>query len=182
MNADAASSRRRFIRTAGAALAVPLAASEAFAAGRADDGEMLAARLAELEDREAIRRLSSAFARHLNARAFDELAKLFVDSPKVSIDAEIRCVSADPAGDDDRIEIAANRLTATARLHRVVETDMTIGPSCTLVDMARAQGEGYVRSCERRVIEQAYAKIDGRWKISESTFVSTSGVVASRPA
>lgn len=45
-------------------------------------------------------------------------------------------------------------------------------PGCTLVEMARAQGEGCVRHAEARVLEHVCVRREGGWIIVRSAFLS----------
>ena len=67
------------------------------------------------------------------------------------------------------IEVAADRQTATARLHVTVHSETAIDPDCTLVEMAKLQGEGVVRSSEPAVLENTYVRRDGVWRIQRVT-------------
>ena len=164
------SARRRFIWKAGAALSVPLAVVAANAEARtAEDAEALKMRLARLEDANAIRDLNRAYAKHLNAGAQQEIARLFTDPAAARLDG-MRALAADPLGGDDTIEIAADGNTATARLHCAAETETAIEPACPLVEMARAQGGGVTKRSERGVLEGAYVKQNGVWKIERASF------------
>jgi hypothetical protein len=71
----------------------------------------------------------------------------------------------DGFGEHDAIEIAADRATATARTHCAVQMEEAIGPNCTLVEMAREQGDGVLRREEKRVLVGAYVRVGGTWKI-----------------
>ena len=172
MKTKTASTRRRFFWQAGAAaLSAPLAASGAHATQRdAEDTEALKARIATLEDVNAIRELHQTYTRLINAGAREEAASLFADPREAQIDASIRNLSADRFGEQDVIEIAADRKTAAARIHCTVELEIAIGPSCTLVEMTRVQGEGFLKRSERRVLESSYVKQDGVWKIARSVY------------
>ena len=146
MRTTSSSTRRSFLQTAGSALSVPLAAAAASVPVRAaGDGDSPNARLARLEDLEAIRALNLEFAR---SRAL------------APADFEER----------DAIDIAADRGAATALLHCVVDVEDPIGPDCPLVDMARQQGGGVVRRTERGVFENAYVRRDGIWKFQRSAY------------
>jgi ketosteroid isomerase-like protein len=163
--------RRRFLWNAGAALSVPVALATAGPAeGAAEDGASLEARLAMLEDVNAIRELHYAYAKHVSAGAHDAVASLFADSGQARLDAGIRALAADPLGEPDAIEIAADRMSATARLHCTVTIETAIEPTCPLVEMARAQGGGTAKRSERGVLANVYVKRDGRWKIERSSF------------
>jgi hypothetical protein len=172
MKTKAVSTRRRFFwQASAAALSAPLAVSGAHATQRdAEDTEALKARLAMLDDVNAIRELHQAYARLMNSGARDEAAILFADPREALIDASIRKLSADRFGQQDVIEIATDRKTATARIHCTVELETAIGPSCTLVEMARVQGEGFLKQSERRVLESSCVKQDGVWKIARSVY------------
>jgi hypothetical protein len=140
---DTATRRRFFFGAGAAALAAPVAFATSVEAGAPvqADVEALAAQLAALEDANAIRSLQREHARRLGAREAGDIA----------------------------IEIAADRRTATARTPCVVPVESPIeAPGCTLVDMARAQGEGVLRRDERRVLEQTFVRREGVWQ-SERT-------------
>lgn len=172
MNTKDRSTRRRFFWQAGAALSAPLAVAAARASARSVEGdERLQARLAVFEDVDAIRGLHQTYARLVNAGAHDQIAALFADPENAQIDETIRMLLGDAFGAHDVIEVAPDRETAMARIHCTVETETAIESSCTLVEMARQQGEGLLRHSERRVLESAYVKRDGAWKIARSEYV-----------
>lgn len=164
MTTTPGSTRRSFIRTAGAALSVPLA-SAAVAAPAAAGDDPLKARLARLEDLEQIRALHQAYARHVNAGRHEAAAALFAEPAGAALDADVRSIAPDPSGEQDVIEIAPDRETATAVLHCMVQVERAIGPSCPLVDMARQQGGGIIRRTARAVLENVYVRRDGVWQI-----------------
>jgi hypothetical protein len=141
--------RRLFL--AGAALAAPAAVASAAAAsgGRADD---LGARLAALEDRAALRALGERY---------------IAEADSASLGAGVVGLSLDGVG-EPVIEVAADRAAAVARFACVARTETPITPSCTLVEMARAQGEGVVRGSERRTLEIAFERADGAWSIARA--------------
>lgn len=167
MGTNSVSTRRRFISIAGAALSAPVAAAavSTLPAG-ADRGETLEARLARLEDVEAIRALNQAYARHLNAGAHQELAALFAERSDVHIDGAVRTIAADGLRENELIEVAPDRRTATARLPCTVEIESEIGPTCPLVEMAREQGGGVVTRTEAARFESVYVRRDGEWWIA----------------
>ena len=167
----AVSSRRSFIRTAGAAVSVPLAAVAArLPASAVAGGDTHSDRLGVLEDVNAIRALNQAYARHVNAGAGEAIAELFSDASDAVVDPSIRSLAADGFGEQDVIEVAADRQTATGVMHCTVLFESPIGPACPLVDMAREQGGGVVTRQETGVFENVYAIRDGSWKIQRSTY------------
>jgi ketosteroid isomerase-like protein len=160
------STRRRFFCQAGAALSAPLAVAAAPA--QADDaaGEnSLRERLAALEDVEAIRGLNRSLAQHVNARDPAAIAALFVESAAAEAVASLTGLTPDANAAAEAVELAADRLTATATIRCIVSTETAIGPDCTLVQMARQQGEGFRRQVECRLLELDYIKRDGRWQL-----------------
>jgi SnoaL-like protein len=164
------SARRGFLWKAGAALAAPLAVgAESATAHAAVERDTSQARLAELEDVNAIRELTRRYVRHVNAGAHDEAAALFAEPARADTRAASK-LAADPLGGEDAIEIAASGTTATARLPCAAESETPIEPVTPLVAMARAQGGGVVRRSERGVLEGAYVRRDGGWKIERLTF------------
>jgi hypothetical protein len=171
MTTKAVSTRRRFFWQAGAAVSAPLAVSSALASqDGVERAEGSQSRLAALEDVNAIRALHQTYARLVNAGASAEIAKLFADPSEVRVDESIRSLSADGFGEQDLIEVSADRRTATARTPCIVHSESAIEPSCPLVEMARQQGEGVLRRSERRVLENAYVKQGGVWKIERSAY------------
>jgi hypothetical protein len=166
-------SRRSFIQTAGAALSVPLAAAGASASVRPAVGDdPLKARLAYLEDLDAIRALNQEYARHVNAGDHEAAAALFTSPPDAQGAPDVRAMAPEGFGEQDVIDVAPDRQTATASLHCTVNIENAIGPDCPLVDMARQQGGGVVRRTERGVFEQVFVRRDGTWKIQRSSFKS----------
>jgi SnoaL-like domain len=164
-----ASTRRSFIWTAGAAFSAPLAAAAAVAPAAPPETDDPLARLAMLEDVNAIRALNHAYARHIGAAEHQQLAALFANPSDARIDPDVRAIVPYAFGEDDVVEVAADRQTATARLHCTLHAESAIGPSCPLVEMAREQGGGVVRRTERVVIEHDYVRREGVWKIRRST-------------
>ena len=170
MKSTVNSARRGFLWKASAALAAPLTVGAATATAHAAvEHDSLRARLAQLEDVNAIRELTRRYVRHVNAGAHDEAAALFAEPARADMRAT-RTLAADPFGGEDAIEIAASGAAATARLHCSAEIETPIEPVTPLVAMARAQGGGAVRRMERGLLEGTYAKRGGAWKIERLTF------------
>jgi hypothetical protein len=168
------SGRRGFLWKAGAALSAPLAAVATSAHARAyDDRDALHARLALLEDVNAIRDLNRRYVQHVNAGAHDEAARLFAHPASAHVDGARRLAADSLGGGEDAIEIAADADTATSLLHCTAQTETPIEPVTPLVEMARAQGGGVARRSERGVLEGTYVKRAGSWKIERLVFRAT---------
>ena len=164
MSRDPNSTRRSFLKN-GALLAAPLAAA-APSAVLGDNG--LKARLARLEDEAAIRDLHQSWLRGINTGK--DAAKLPIASPQGALSHAVRTIAADHAGKPDAIEIAANGQSATGRYHYAVELQSNIPQDCTLGQMAHAQGNGFVRWTERRVLHVDSVKTSGAWTIAKVEF------------
>ena len=139
-----AKGRRSFIRRAGAVLSSPVAIAAAAPPHTVAAAEVETA-AARLEDLNAIRALNHEHVAQANARAWD-------------------------VGRQDVIEIAPDRLTATATLHCIVEHEIAIGPECPTVEMALEQGGGVIRHDERGIFDNTYVRRDGVWTLERSTF------------
>ena len=170
MTTEVTSSTRRSFLKSGALIAMPLAAAVP-AAVIADDG--LKARLARLEDEAAIRQLHQNWLRRINtgtdqvAGAGDAIASLYAGPKVATFDQAVRSIAADHSGQPDAIELAADGKSAVGRFHCAVETETALAQDCTLARMAHAQGGGFIRRTERRVLKVEYMKTSGAWAIAK---------------
>jgi len=169
MSTDTAPTRRSFLK-GGALLAAPLAAVAAPGAVMVDD--KLKTRLAKLENEAAIRKLHQTWLRRINTGAREASAELFADLKSAAFDPAVRGIAADHAGEPDVIEVAADGKSAAGRFRCFVETETAIPQDSTLAQMAHAQGGGFVRRLERRVLKVEYVKADGAWSIARVDFAS----------
>jgi hypothetical protein len=168
MSKNTTATRRSFLKGS-ALLAVPLAAAAPAAAIAEDE---LKARLARLEDEAAIRELHQTWLRGVNTRAADALRPLFADLESTGFDQTVRTVAADHAGRPEAIEVSADGKRAAGQFPCAVEIETAIPQDCTLARMAHAQGSGFVRRTERRVLKVEYVKASGAWTIAKVEFVS----------
>ena len=169
MTKDASSTRRSFLK-GGALLVAPLAAVGVPAVVIADDE--LKARLARLENEAAVRELHQGWLRRVNTETRDAAASPFTDSKAGPFDPSVRSIAADRAGRPDVIEVAADGKSATGRFYCAVEIENAIAQDCTLARMAHAQGGGFVRRTERRVLNAEYVKTSGVWAIAKVEFAN----------
>lgn len=153
--------RRSFFGQAGAALAAPFAATAAFA-GEIKGKTFVVGSRAAFDDANAIRVLQHRYARFVSTANRAALAASFDDPAHVAVDQRVQSVVVDG---DDKIEISTDG-TATARVPCTVTTATPIESCGTLVEMARAQGEGFVTRTDRRVLRGTFVKRDGVWKIA----------------
>ena len=162
MSGDTNSTRRSFLKS-GAVFAAPLVPAAVMA------GDNLQARVAKLENEAAIRELHQNWLRSVNTGAGDASA-LLANPDRAALDPAVRGVVADHAGEPDAIEVASSGRSATGRFYCAVEMETEIPQDCTLARMAHAQGEGFVRRNERRVLHVEYVKAAGAWAISKAEF------------
>ncbi len=153
--------RRSFFGQAGAALAAPFAATASFA-GEIEGKNFVVGDRTAFVDANAIRVLQHRYAQLVSTPNRAGLVALFDDPARVALDQRVRSVVVDG---DDKIEISTNG-TATARVPCTVTTATPIEHCGTLVDMARAQGEGFVTRSDRRALRSTFVKRDGVWKIA----------------
>jgi hypothetical protein len=159
MSAHSTSSRRSFLK-GGAIAAAPLAAALPAAALAAEDHR---ARAQRLQDEAEIRSLHQAWLRKLAAG--QDASALFADPRTARLDPAVRGVSTDHAGEPDRIDVAADGLSATGRFAVTADLQTELPKTTTLGQMAHLQGGGVVRRAERRTLHAGYAKRDGSWAI-----------------
>jgi len=167
MTKDTTSTRRSFLK-GGALLAAPLAAVAAPVVVMADDE--LKARLAKLENEAEVRELHQNWLRRINTGARDAAASLFADPKRAAFDPSVRSIAADHAGQPDVIEVAADGKRAAGRFHCAVEIETAIPQDSTLAQMAHAQGSGFVRRMERRMLNVEYVNTSGAWAIAKAGF------------
>ena len=150
--------RRNFFVKAGTALSVPLAAG----ASTTDPDA--------LDPVESIRRLQRALAREINESheingAGGRGADLFAAGKwPAELAGVTRLLPAD-FGEHDAVEIATDGRTAHATLHCAVETRVPIAAEGTLIEMARAQGEGFVRATACGMLDMVCVREGQTWKI-----------------
>jgi len=158
------STRRTFLK-GGALAAAPLAAAGAAAMAANNEHE---AELARLRAEAAIRDLHQAWLRAVNTRG--QAAELFADPKRARLEETVSRVEVDREGPADEIRVAADGLYASGRYACVVETEAELAKECTLAQMRHAQGEGWLRQSERRLLKADYVKTEGRWAIAGIRF------------
>lgn len=155
MSDQPVATRRAFL-AAGAMIAVPVGVPVAVAGGG------FGTRPARAGDEAAVRALHDAWLREVNRGAV---------APRVAGGA-VRAIAADRHGAPDSIELTADARRAAGRFHCAVEVETELAPDCTLAQMAHAQGTGFVRATERRVLEVDYVRIDDGWMIARTEFLT----------
>lgn len=161
MSAQSTSSRRSFLK-GGAIAAAPLAVALPAAALAAEDHR---ARARRLQDEVEIAALHQAWLRKL-ATSLDA-SPLFAGAKAARLDPAIQRVSADHAGEADRIEVAADGLSARGQFAVIVDLESQLPHAGTVAQMARLQGGGVVRHAEGRTLHASYVKQAGAWAIAE---------------
>ena len=149
---NATTSRRSFLKS-GAIVGAPLAAVAVPAAAMADDGTK--ARLARLEDERAIEVLHRDVLRRFNAGDT-------VDG----FDPGVSAIRPDMASEPAVPELTDDGSTARCSHACVVEIESELEGNSTLVQMARLQGNGVVRTQEKRTLHADYVKRGGEWVVA----------------
>jgi hypothetical protein len=155
-NAKAISTRRAFLKGAAVA-AAPVAAAGAAAVVAHDERE---ARLARLEAEAEVRALHQDWLRRVNTGDRQAAADL---------NGGVTRLAADHEAAPDAVTLAADGQSAEGRYACVVETETPRALDCTLAQMAQAQGEGMIRSRERRLLKADYVKGEHGWAIRRLT-------------
>jgi len=161
MSAPATSSRRSFLK-GGAIAAAPLAVALPAAALATADHK---ARARQLQDRAEIAALHQAWLRKLAAGA--DASALFADAKASQLGPTVHGVAADHSGEADRIDVAADGLSALGRFAVTVDLHTELPRTSTLAQMAHLQGGGVVRHAEARTLEARYVKQAGAWAIAK---------------
>lgn len=159
MSNSTATDRRSFLKT-GALVAAPIAAI-APAAALADDGSR--AKLARLEDRQAIEKLHRSALRRLNGGG--DCGEFLASADAVKLDPRLRGIAADQ-GSEAVLEMAEDGLSASYRHKCRVELETEFTGHSTIEQMARFQGQGSHRHGEQRVLETDYVKNKDGWRIA----------------
>jgi hypothetical protein len=162
--------RRRFIRTAGVALSAPLAAAAVAQAAPVTEGDGLRARLARLEDLDALRALTRAWLRHLRDGDVEAAAALFTDPAAGTVGGLTGRSRIERTSDDDALVVAGDGRSATARIACTVATESPLEADCTLVEMAQLQGGGVVRRVETGALEAEYVRRPDGWRIARVVY------------
>lgn len=150
--------RRGFFVKAGAVLSAPAALAGAVqaTATHAESGS-LAARLAELEDENALRRISAGLIGAVKDGSHDALECSGTGLREILLDN----LDSAPTFDFSNARGSARvRLRCTARFAAPIEA-----PGSALLDMARAQGEGFVQSARTQMLEIDCEKSESGWSV-----------------
>jgi hypothetical protein len=159
MSTASTSSRRAFLK-GGAIAAAPLAVAVPAAMAEGDHR----ARAQRLQDEAEIRALHQAWLRKMATSS--DASALFAGAKAASLPKSVRGVAADHAGEADRIDVAADGLRASGRFATLVDLETELPRDTTLAQMAHAQGQGVVRTTERRTLHASYVKAAGGWAIA----------------
>ena len=159
---DKTSTRRGFFLKAGAAISAPAAFTVSVPA-TADTSSKLELRIADLEDANALRRLSAEFISRINAG---------VDTGVVFRSA-VAEIAAEDFDNHAIVDISDDRRQASLRITCTVGFDVPIeAPGSVLVEMAQLQGEGSLRQMRAQILELSCARAQSGWTITRAQFVN----------
>ncbi|MBN1975209.1 MAG: nuclear transport factor 2 family protein [Sedimentisphaerales bacterium] len=189
--------RRSFIWKAGAAVSAALAAT-------VPAMSMPTGKLENMEDENQIRRLHHTYETLLNKGSYENLADLFVHDGEVIFNGGIfkgkdkgiqrlfcnhfspgmtgKMIIPAPGFEldnelyQDKVEIAADRRSATAQFSYSIQAGSPIISDSVLIKMARLQGEGIMKWWEGGIYNVSYVKDmkSGKWKIQRLEYKTLS--------
>lgn len=177
---------------ASAAAGVSNAGSDPNASLR-DQVDWLSNRIGRLEDANAIRRIHQTYESYLDRGLYNKVVDMFTDDGEVVFsgglfsgkDRGVRRLFCDlfssgmtgkklelaPDFEQDQtkgwdiIEVAADRKSAKGQFPFSMQVGKPIADDCTLVKMARLQGQGIVKWWEGGICEASYVKVCETWEI-----------------
>jgi hypothetical protein len=191
---DLVSGRRSFIWKAGAAMSAAVASTVVGIAGAKSNPEKGAHdRVGMLEDAEAIRRLHQKHASYIDRGMYEQAVDMFADHGEVVFNGGIfigrekgirrlYCerfrsgmtgrkiepapgFELDPDQQLERVEVAADRKSATGQFPYSIQVGTPMKEDSSLVAMARLQGGGIVQWWEGGICEISCVKTGETWKI-----------------
>ncbi|MDE3109551.1 MAG: hypothetical protein KGL02_06380 [Acidobacteriota bacterium] len=162
------STRRSFLKSS-AMLALPLAGMAPAAVIANDDFK---SELAKLKNEAAIRELHHYWLRQISTGESQFVARLLPRGGVVASGEIVRSIAPDHTQQPGAIQIAAGGRTARGRFHCIVSFERAIPQDSTLAQMAHAQGDGFIRRTERRILETEYTNSAGQWAVSKAEIVS----------
>lgn len=187
--------RRSFLWKAGATMTAAAAAvvpgMTKTAGANSTDAEMLARKLALIEDEKAVRALHHTYETLLDGGRYEEVAGLFAEDAAVVFNGGVfkgkssvarlyrdhfragstgrRLAPALGAeAEPETVTVAEDRRSAKARFPYSIQVGSPMPLDSSLVQMARLHGEGIMKWCENGVYEVSYTKCpkSGDWKIA----------------
>lgn len=157
--------RRSFLKS-GAMVAAPIAAVAAPAVAFADDGAR--ARLARLEDQQAIDLLNRDFFRRFNAGGKERAAELFAGGGRPNVPTGVARLTPDLQDFPEEPELSEDGMRATCRYACSAEVEHRLEGNETVVQMARLQGNPAARTTEARTLHTQYVKLESGWAIESA--------------
>jgi hypothetical protein len=162
MTTQAPPSRRSFLKSG--VLLAPLAAAPA--AALAEDG--VAPKLARLEAEAAVRALHAQWLRRINTGDRAAAAALFADPRLATVDDKWLAITAPADAEPPTIEISTDARRACGRYACVIESVIDLPLDSSFAQMAHAQGGGYIRQAERKIMIVDYVRNDTGWAIGRT--------------
>jgi hypothetical protein len=181
--------------SAAVAAAVPGVAKSGTNQGDGQNAEVnrLAHQLGILEDEKTIRTLHQAYESRLDQGMYEDVVNMFTANAEVVYNGglfagqyslrRLYCnllpsgltgkkmapapgFEPDPAQQQDIVEVAADRKTASGQFPYSIQVGAPMTGDSSLVEMARLQGEGIAKWWEGGTCKASYVKVDNAWKIS----------------
>lgn len=188
--------RRSFFWKLGAGASGALAATAGLARPESRDADELSLQVARLEDEKTLRKLHQGFEQAMDDGRYEDVVDMFADDAEVLFDGSVFARRSDgvsrlyrdrfragksgkrmePAPGfevaaeqrQERVEVSADRLSATAVFPYSIRVGMPIESESSLVSMARLHGEGVRTWWEGGLYNVTYGRdgTDGPWRIT----------------
>ena len=198
VNADSADrSRRSFFFRLGAGASGALAATAGLARDASPEDSSLALQVALLRDEQALRELHRSFERALDSARYEDVVEMFADDAEVIFNGGVFANRSRGVGRvferfrsgktgqrmepapgyeladrRERVEVAADRLSATAIFPFSIRVGMPVEFESSLASMARLHGEGVRTWWEGGVYNVIYRRrsVEDAWAIGRLEF------------
>jgi hypothetical protein len=184
--------RRSFIKKTGVAVSAALATAAAGLSKPAQNSSGGPNHPDRLQESNAVRGLQRTYESYLDQSRYQEIPGLFAEGAEVVFNGglfkgrdgirRLYCrhfssgisgrkiepapgFEPDPLQAQDRVEVAADGMTATGRFPYSIQVGTPLPLDSSLVQMARLQGEGIRKWWEGGIQEVSYVRAGSEWKI-----------------
>jgi hypothetical protein len=161
-------------------------------AGSKGDADKLSNQIGRLKDANVIRKLHQTYESYLDKGMYEDVAGMYADEAEAVFNGglyagkkgirRLYCdhfaprqagkkmepapgFDLDPALQQDIVEVAADRKTATGQFSYSMQVGEPMTGNSSLVEMARLHGGGIVKWWEGGICEASYVKVGESWKI-----------------
>ena len=158
-------------------------------------------RIDQMENSNAIRDLNNSYISSISQGMYEEAVNMFTDDAEVVFNSGIYSgkdtgihrlhfkffgnshsgmAVTPPAGitqSQETVNVGAGNRTAVAEFPYIIQAGIPMKVDCSLVEMARLQGEGIMKWWESGTCKASYIKTDKTWKIRRLEYQAGSSVM-----